>query len=77
MSEITENQIETLSLEALKALAWEYLHGLSTAPEAEKSERESFEPLSNSPLLGERIAAHLHDFLLGERLKSTSVRGRN
>ncbi len=43
MFEITENQIEVFSIEVLQALGWNYLHGLAIAPEAEKSERESFE----------------------------------
>jgi len=43
MPEITENQIESLSIQELEALGWSYLHGLAIAPEAEKSERENFE----------------------------------
>ena len=40
---MTENNIEQYSIEILHLLGWEYLHGLAIAPEAEQSERESFE----------------------------------
>ncbi|MEW6510847.1 MAG: type I restriction endonuclease subunit R [Bacteroidota bacterium] len=43
MPEITENQIEELSIQGLRALSWHYLPGLAIAPEATKSERETFE----------------------------------
>lgn len=43
MPQIAENQIETLSVDVLQALGWDYQHGLAIAPEAEKSERASFE----------------------------------
>lgn len=56
MSEITENQIEALSIELLQALGWGYLHGLSIAPEAEKSERENFEQVLLLGRLGRAIA---------------------
>jgi len=42
-TEITENQIEVLSIQWLQTLGWDYEHGLSIAPEAEKSERQTFE----------------------------------
>ncbi len=43
MSRINENHIETLAIETLQQLGWSYLHGLSIAPGAEFSQRESFE----------------------------------
>jgi hypothetical protein len=35
MPEITENQIESLTIQELEALGWSYLHGLAIAPEAQ------------------------------------------
>lgn len=43
MKPITEDNIETYAIEELKALGWQYEHGLAIAPGAEKAERESFE----------------------------------
>jgi type I site-specific restriction-modification system R (restriction) subunit/very-short-patch-repair endonuclease len=40
---IGEDQIETLTFELIRSLGWEHKHGLSIAPDAENSERESFE----------------------------------
>src|SRR2546428_9050604 len=45
MKPITENNIETFAIEQLRSLGWEYMHGLSIAPGAEKQERESFEQI--------------------------------
>src|SRR3990167_249327 len=45
MNPITENNIETYAIEALKTLGWEYVHGLAIAPGAEYAERESFEQI--------------------------------
>jgi len=42
---ITEDKIETFALEVLQSMGWEYVHGLSVAPGAEQSERESFEQI--------------------------------
>ena len=43
MSKITEDHIESFSIELLQSLGWQYIHGLAIAPGAEQSERESFE----------------------------------
>lgn len=43
MIKISENNIETFAIETLQSIGWEYIHGLAIAPEAEQSERESFE----------------------------------
>ncbi len=43
MQTISEAQIETSTIGSLEDLGWTYLHGLTIAPEAEKSERENFE----------------------------------
>ena len=45
MNPITESNIETFAIEALKSLGWQYVHGLSIAPGAECAERESFEQI--------------------------------
>lgn len=45
MKPITENHIETFAIETLQSLGWQYIHGLSVAPGAEKAERESFEQI--------------------------------
>lgn len=45
MKPITENNIETFAIETLRSLGWEYVHGLSIAPGAEKQERENFEQI--------------------------------
>lgn len=45
MTKITENNIETFAIETLQTLGWEYVHGLSIAPGAEHTERESFEQI--------------------------------
>src|SRR5687767_7739020 len=45
MKSITEDNIETFAIEQLRALGWEYIHGLAIAPGAEKSERESFDQI--------------------------------
>lgn len=51
MKPITEDKIEYFALEQLHNLGWEYLHGLTIAPEAEKAERQSFEQI----ILTERL----------------------
>jgi type I restriction enzyme R subunit len=45
MKPITEDKIETFAIETLRSLGWEFIHGLSIAPGAEKAERESFEQI--------------------------------
>jgi len=45
MKPITESHIETLTIETLQSLGWEYIYGLAIAPGAEKQERESFEQI--------------------------------
>jgi type I restriction enzyme R subunit len=42
---ITENHIETFTIETLQSMGWEYVHGLAIAPGAEKAERENFEEI--------------------------------
>ncbi len=42
MTKITENSIETVATETLQSIGWEYVHGLTIAPGAERAERESF-----------------------------------
>jgi type I restriction enzyme R subunit len=53
---ISENNIEQFAVESLEALGWAYQHGLAIAPEAEKSERESFEQVLLLPRLRHAIA---------------------
>ncbi|MEW5798873.1 MAG: type I restriction endonuclease subunit R [Bacteroidota bacterium] len=43
MKPLTENIIEVSAIETLQSLGWDYIHGLTIAPEAEQSERENFE----------------------------------
>lgn len=43
MKPITESNIETFAIETLESLGWQYVHGLTIAPNAELSERTSFE----------------------------------
>lgn len=43
MKPITEDKIETVAIEVLQSIGWEYVHGLSIAPEAEQSERVNYE----------------------------------
>ena len=43
MSKITEDHIESFSIELLQSLGWQYIHGLAIAPGAEQSERKNFE----------------------------------
>lgn len=43
MKPITESHIESLTIETLQSLGWEYIYGIAIAPGAEKQERESFE----------------------------------
>ena len=45
MKPITENHIETFTIETLQSLGWEYIYGLAIAPGAEKQERENFEQI--------------------------------
>jgi type I restriction enzyme R subunit len=42
---ITEDKIETVAIEVLQSMGWEYVHGLMLAPGAEQAERESFEQI--------------------------------
>lgn len=42
MTKLTETNIETFAIETLQSIGWEYVHGLSIAPGAERAERESF-----------------------------------
>src|SRR6476469_1349845 len=45
MKPISENHIETIAIETLQSLGWEYIHGLAIAPGAAQQERESFEQI--------------------------------
>ena len=45
MKPITEDKIETFTIETLKSIGWEYIHGLTIAPGAEQAERKSFEQI--------------------------------
>jgi type I restriction enzyme R subunit len=45
MKPITESHIETLTIETLQSIGWEYIYELAIAPGAEKQERESFEQI--------------------------------
>jgi type I restriction enzyme R subunit len=56
MKPITESDIETLAIETLEALGWNYVHGLQIAPGAETAERESFEQVVLTGRLRERLA---------------------
>lgn len=42
MQKITENAIETLAIERLKILGYQYIHGTDIAPDSTSPERESF-----------------------------------
>lgn len=42
MQKLNENAIETLAIERLQALGYEYIHGAEIAPDSASSERESF-----------------------------------
>lgn len=43
MKSILENNIESFAIGVFQTMDWEYVYGLAIAPEAEQSERESFE----------------------------------
>ncbi len=42
MTKLTETNIEAFAIETLQSIGWEYVHGLTIAPGAERAERESF-----------------------------------
>jgi type I restriction enzyme R subunit len=56
MKPITENNIEIFAIETLQSMGWEYVHGLSIAPNAEQAERESFEQVILTARLRKAIA---------------------
>lgn len=56
MKPITESDIETIAIETLEALGWDYLYGLKIAPGAEASERESFEQIILTGRLRKQLA---------------------
>jgi type I restriction enzyme R subunit len=56
MKPITESDIETLAIETLEALGWDYVYGLKIAPGAEASERENFEQVILIPRLRKQLA---------------------
>lgn len=56
MKPITESDIETLAIEMLEALGWEYVYGLAIAPSAEQAERESFEQIILTNRLRKQLA---------------------
>ena len=45
MKPITEDKIETFAIAILQTIGWEFIHGLSIAPGAEKEERDNFEQI--------------------------------
>ena len=45
MKPITENLIEESAIEILQSQGWDYVHGLTIAPEAELSERENYQQI--------------------------------
>lgn len=45
MKPITEDNIETFTIEILQNLGWSYIHGLSIAPGSEQAERENYEQI--------------------------------
>ena len=45
MKPITEDIIESLAIEQLQSLCWDYAYGLDIAPGVEKSERQSYEQI--------------------------------
>lgn len=49
MKPITENHIETFTIETLQNMGWGYIHGLAIAPGAEQAERENFEQIGLIP----------------------------
>ena len=51
MTKIAESSIETLAIEILKSIGYQYLYGPGIAPDADRAERESFEDV----LLLERL----------------------
>ncbi len=52
----TESNIETLAIQLLQSLGWEYVHGLSIAPCAEFAEKESFEQIILTQRLRKAVA---------------------
>ncbi len=57
MKPITESHIETIAIETLQSLGWEYICGLAIAPGAEQQEREGFEQIILTGRLSKAIAA--------------------
>ncbi|MDO8685182.1 MAG: type I restriction endonuclease subunit R, partial [Clostridiales bacterium] len=55
-NKITELQIESFTIETLKTLGWQHVHGLSIAPGAEYAERESFAQIILTQRLGKAVA---------------------
>lgn len=45
MKPVTESNIETFAIDTIQWLSWEYIHGAAISPEAESSERESYEQI--------------------------------
>lgn len=57
MKPITESHIETLAIEQLQSLGWQYLYGLAIAPGAETQERVDFEQVLLTGRIRKAIAA--------------------
>ncbi|MCZ7358191.1 MAG: type I restriction endonuclease subunit R [Candidatus Methanoperedens sp.] len=55
-NKITESQIETFTIEILKTLGWQHVHGLSIAPGAEFAEREGFDQIILTQRLRKAVA---------------------
>ena len=56
MKPITEDHIETFTIENLQSMGWQYVHGFAIAPGAEKQERENFEQVILTDRLRKAIA---------------------
>src|SRR5687768_16256757 len=56
MKPITESEIETLAIEELERLGYQYIHGLSIAPGAKQTERENFEQITLTERLRKQVA---------------------
>lgn len=56
MKPITENHIETIAIETLQSLGWEYIYGLAIAPGAAQQERENYEQVILTERLRKAVA---------------------
>ncbi len=56
MKPITENHIESIAIETLQSLGWEYIYGLANAPGAAQQERENYEQVILTERLRKAVA---------------------